>query len=310
MFSKELVDAFELKIVQTHLPPINTMFGEVARLAEENRVLSLETQRAYIGTRVLASLEILTGYADEAIGHTGIIQKNMREGMYQYMGITMDIPHGARVPISDEEKLTTGFSYGVLPELLPVLSGEIFRTPPMNLSQITEGNRLSHLSFPVFFSAMDRSVARLLSNGTDVGMLQGLKNQAKVLIMLAVRQADGNMVPVNKVGMMEDLPFASLLTCDVGIRFRLLKRLSRLLIMCICQTTWKQLVKDKVFGVNPIFDTNGVLDNESDSDGENMDGLSYDFKDFPFVEQKVQEYMTRVGGTKFVKKELVTCTGK
>jgi hypothetical protein len=40
MFKKDKVNEFEWEMVHTHLEPINKIFGDIGRLAAENRVLS------------------------------------------------------------------------------------------------------------------------------------------------------------------------------------------------------------------------------------------------------------------------------
>jgi hypothetical protein len=86
--------------------------------------------------------------------------------MPDVLGITMDIPHRAREDLTHDQKLRTGFAYGVSSSLLPLVDTSTFRTPPGSLDQAREEARQT---FPVFFSAMDRSVARSLSPGVDVG---------------------------------------------------------------------------------------------------------------------------------------------
>jgi hypothetical protein len=62
--------------------------------------LALAELCAVVRNCIIASLEILTGVVDDLIGGPGAIQKNIRDIMPQYLGITMDIPHGAREPLT------------------------------------------------------------------------------------------------------------------------------------------------------------------------------------------------------------------
>jgi hypothetical protein len=77
MFESKLVNDFEDEVVRTHLVPINKIFHDVGRLAEENQLLHLDDSTGAIKTRVIASLEILVVYTDDAIGNEGTIQKNI-----------------------------------------------------------------------------------------------------------------------------------------------------------------------------------------------------------------------------------------
>jgi hypothetical protein len=157
------------------------------------------------------------------------------------------------------------------------------------------------LNFPVFFSAADRAVSRSLFNGTNDGMLQGLKAQMKALIIYATVRANGDVQDLDDFGLMEDIDYESLVACDATIRLSLLEQLSRLLIIAICQSAWKELVA-KVFGVNPIFD--------GDLDLARGGHQSQQFEDFPFTEHKIAGYLSRVEGTLFCKRGIISSTGK
>jgi hypothetical protein len=75
--------------------------------------------------------------------------------MPQYLGITMDIPHGAREPLTWTEMLSTGFAYGVSSYLLPLVQAHsTIRSPPRTLDQIMTriaGHRTKPVQFPAFF---------------------------------------------------------------------------------------------------------------------------------------------------------------
>jgi hypothetical protein len=89
-------------------------------------------------------------------------------------------------------------------------------------------------------------------------MLQGLKAQMKALIIYATVRAKGDVELLDDFGLMDNIDYESLVDCDLTTRCTLLEQLSRLLIIAICQSEWKQLVKAKVFGVNPIFDEDQI----------------------------------------------------
>jgi hypothetical protein len=303
MFNKAHVNDFERKMVDTHLQPINKIFHDIGRLAEENRVLSFDSLRVQLRNRIIASLEILTGIVDNVIKSPGIIQKNILEEYSAFIGITMDIPHQAREPLTPDEKQRTGFNYGVSACLFPQMPthGIPIRNPPRSLHQIValnaariSGHRTRPFNFPVFFSAMDRLVARSLSPGLNIGMLEGMKAQAKAFIIKAVGDDPG------MVGMMDEPRYNELTACSFSKRHHLLRKLSRLLIMYVCHDAWKQLVRDKIFGANPDFE----------SVHEPTYSLSSKFEDFPFVEEKIAKYTEHVPGTKFEKKSTITSTGK
>jgi hypothetical protein len=298
LFDKNSVNDFEKKMVHTHLEPINTIFGEVGKLAEQNRVLSLQKETEPLRVRIVASLEIVTGIVDNVIKSPGIIQKNIMEEFPGTDGITVDIPHAAREQLTPEEMLRTGFNYGVSASLFPQMGGRApSRDPPRSLADIAaliSGRGARPFDFPVFFSGMDRVVARSLSPGLNVGMLEGMKAQAKALIIGAAGEDP------RRVGMMHEPKYNELVSYDVRLRHHLLRQLSRLLIMYVCHDCWKQLVRDKIFGENPNF--------ESVQDRPNR--LSSRFEDFPFVEAKITEYTRNIPGTKFEKKPTITSAGK
>jgi hypothetical protein len=302
MFNKASVNEFEWTMVQTHLQPINKIFADIGKLAEENRVLSLDSFRVQVRNRIVASLEILTGIVDSVIKSPGIIQKNILEHYSRYIGITMDIPHQAREQLTPDEKLRTGFNYGVHAYLFPQMQNHVpIRKPPRSIHQIAariadriSGQRTRPFDFPVFFSAMDRVVARSLLPGLNVAMLEGMKAQAKAFIIHAIGDDPCS------VGMMEEPSYEKLIARDFRVRHRLLRHLSRLLIMYVCHDAWKQLVRAKIFGENPNFE----------SVPEPTSKLSREFEDFPFVEEKIAMYSQHVPGTKFVKKSTITSTGK
>jgi hypothetical protein len=75
--------------------------------------------------------------------------------------------------------------------------------------------------------------------------------------------------------------------------------------MYVCHEAWKQSVKDKVFGDDPDFDSL----NDDDDATEGL-SLSMEFKDFPFVEEKIAVYTRHVPGAKFVKKPTIITAGK
>jgi hypothetical protein len=158
------------------------------------------------------------------------------------------------------------------------------------------------LNFPVYFSAADRAVSRSLCNGNNDGMLQGWKAQMKALIIYATVKVKGDVQLLDDFGLMDDIDYESLVDCDCTTRCSLLEQLSRLLIIAICQSEWKHLVKANVFGVNPIFD--------GDLDIARGGCQSQQFEDFPFMEQKIAGYLSRVEGILFLKKGLVSSTGK
>jgi hypothetical protein len=71
MFESKLVNDFEDEVVRTHLVPINKIFHDVGQLADENQVLHLDDSMGSIKTRIIASLEILVAYTDDAFGNVG-----------------------------------------------------------------------------------------------------------------------------------------------------------------------------------------------------------------------------------------------
>jgi hypothetical protein len=298
IFDKDSVNDFEWTMVQTHFVPIFKIFGGLRRLAEENRVLSLEKETVILLNRIVASLEIVTGIVDNVLKSPGIIQRNIMEVFPRSIGITMDIPHVAREQLTRGEILRTGFKYGVKTWLFPQMPDRVpTRNPPRTLRDIAaliSGHGARPFDFPVFFSGMDRVVARSLSPGLNVGMLEGMKAQAKALILEAAGENPST------VGMMHVPNYNALLACDEQVRHRLLRRLSRLLIMYVCHHAWKELVDDKIFGDNPNFESVQVLPYR----------LSSHFEDFPFVEAKIAVYKHHISGTKFEKKRTVTSAGK
>ena len=300
LFSKSSVNEFEDKVLSTHFSPINKLFGQATRMAEMNLIFPWASLEPCLRTRIVASLEILNGYFDDSLSHNGVIQSNLRR-MNVSLGITRDIPCAARVPLSARDKERTGFFYGVLPKLLPLISEVEGLLPPLLVSGASEGYRSTLLNFPVFFSAADRAVSRSLCNGNNDGMLQGLKAQMKALIIYATVRANGDVQDLDDFGLMEDIDYESLVACDATIRLSLLEQLSRLLIIAICQSAWKELVA-KVFGVNPIFD--------GDLDLARGGHQSQQFEDFPFTEHKIAGYLSRVEGTLFCKRGIISSTGK
>jgi hypothetical protein len=201
------------------------------------------------------------------------------------------------------DKERTGFFYGVLPKLLPLISQVEGLLPPLLVSGSFEGYRRTGLNFPSFFSAADRAVSRSLCDGNNDGMLQGMKAQMKALIIYATVRAKGDVQLLDDFGLMDDIDYESLVDCDWTVRCSLLEQLSRLLIIAVCQSEWKHLVKNaKVFGVNPIFD--------ADVNIARGGRQSQEFEDFPFTEQKIAGYLSRVEGTLFHNRGLVSSTGK
>jgi hypothetical protein len=313
MFSKSALHRFEENLLERHFTPIEKLFGDLGAVANRNSVLSLSSLRPIVRTRLIASLEILTAQISDSIPYTGVIQRNLRDSdMYGPMGITLDIPESARVPLTGHEIDLTGFLYGVEPHLLPLIDS-IWRIRPCSfLSRFDARARRNLRIFPVYFSGYDRLVARSFCKGyNNEGMLSTLKGLSKAIIICASTgnsdessDTSMNADSLKGYGLMSDIDYDSLLVLNSFDRQRLLRRLARLLICAICETTWSDLVKENVFGENPHFD----IDSESSED--DRERLSLDFVDFPFTEQRIAAYSSRFENTKFVRKGMVTSNGK
>jgi hypothetical protein len=131
-------------------------------------------------------------------------------------------------------------------------------------------------------------------------MLEGVKAEIQVLIVGEVQalnppsSSSGPSVPP-RLGLMDVVDLSSLLRCDVATRLTLFRKISRLLIACICQITWKELVSDKVFGDEPDFvAANAEIE---------MDVFSSAFKDFPFDHKAMTSYTNYLPQVKFHKKD-------
>jgi hypothetical protein len=302
LFHRDLVDNFEAAILVAHLDPINKTFCGLRDLVNNQQLLTFENLGEVCRCRILASLELLMSYTDDVLGNCGIVQKNLRLHHSDTFGITMDIPHSARVPLREEEKLCTGFSYGVDGDLLPLVSYDLKIRPGRTLEEVTRYEAHKFMAFPACFSTVDRSVARALSVGVNVSSLEGMKAQIHIQIEKAVRQSKGLPRTPPRLGLMHVLDLQSLITCPAEVRLALYRKLSQLLIMSICHVTWKEMLKDKVLGAS------ADLENASAQQGTDRFGES--FRQFPFDDHSIHQYINYVEGTKFVTKNPVSNTGK
>jgi hypothetical protein len=313
LFNKELIDEFEKEMVTIHFDPIKEIFGELAPLAWSNRMLNMSSLSAEVRTRIAASLEILVSYSDDKWGTSGTIQRKIAECHCDIMGITMDIPHGLRVPLSRQEMEMTGFQYGVRPDLLPMVSRNRSGVPPNNLAEITATTRHGFFSFPAFFSSVDRSVACSLSPKVNMGMLEGVKSEIQLLVLRAMAEShprfqEGNPPP--EMGVMDGLDLFPLLTSSEEIRWNLFKRISRLLITCICHIMWQEFVQSKVFGDEPDFVSAHAELGMDDNMDDNYVCFSKSFEHFPFDNEAMDLYVNYLDGCKFVKKDNIAGQGK
>jgi hypothetical protein len=294
MFNKQHVDAFEESIVQSHFVPCQTLLGSLGRLVEQGRLPDFDYMSSALQTRAIGSLEIAVLYVAGNFGHSFIIQKNILSQALD-RGITVDIPPSVKVNVSELEKSKSGFQYGILPSLLP--HSDDFTAPPLYLHDITALDISS--KFPPYFSAMDRSVARSLNLGMNVGRLERTRNRVDAIIHRVSRTLQDNDSALDS-GVLDDMAYDLIMLLPPSDRLSLLEELARLLVICYCVSTWEIFKKGKVFGNNP--------ENIINEEGEEAD--PEDFENFPFVERRVNWIMEQLEETRFVRKDDLSGSGK
>lgn len=294
LFIRNQVDAFEAELIETHLVPCQKLLGNIGALLEEGRVLELENLSNVLRTRVIGSLEILVQNVADQSTTSFIIQKNLHDGDYD-SGITVDIPPLARVGLSDTEMTTTGFQYGIVPDLLPLTDYHL--SPPTQLRDVVEEDISSKC--PPYFSAMDRSVVRSLTMGLDVGKLERVKAQVSAIIHSYSCQLQGMISSQRGSGVMDDVAFDAFMTMNPHDRRAMFRHLARLLVTCYCHNSWKVCLKGNIFGENPV--------DVADDNEETISPLA--FTNFPFVKSKVLQITSQLESTKFRNMGNVTSTG-
>jgi hypothetical protein len=300
LFSKEQVDDFEFKMIDTHLKPCKKLLGGIGAVVEEDRLMELHEYSPALRTRVIGSLEILVQYAACHSPTSFIIHKNLP--VYQEENdppmTVVDLPRRVRLELSTQERRSSGFQYGICPDLLP-LSDMVFY-PPRILSEI-DANQFS-VKFPPFFSAPDRSVIRSLTKGgVNAGMFERAKAQVDTIILnhpfvLQNIRGDYNASVMHEV----DFPYLMGITSEQRLDF--LRHLARLVVLYYCHNTWQVCLKRNVFGVNPpAYIADGL--------GTNTSPL--EFQNFPFTRSRVSYIKQRVDSTLFVNAgtEPLTSTG-
>ena len=309
VFDMKALNRYEECFVTNHLDPIMKIFNNLIHLLATGSIADFQGLSAPLRTRLLASLEILANSADDSLGGRGIIMRQMYT-VANGGTISMDIPRLVRVPLTEHERNLSGCTYGVLPEMFPLAKGPAYKPPAYHSAVETED--VSNY-FPKHFTALDRLLCRSHCKDFDVGMFE--RGRALIRHMLheccqLIRwqqnsTGDGEeqspfVCPV--LGVMEAPDYEALLSCNYEGRRILLSNIARVMIVFVCYCTHKQLVKDKVFGldhgltlgdVEPDADDDDSLDDNDTGSDDNEVGLSLAFKDFPFTLEKVDEYTTR-----------------
>lgn len=301
-FSKEDLDSFESVIIKTHLDPINQFLGGIRAAMAEGRSLELDKFSGALKTRVIGSLEILLQNLCDTSINRFVIQNNLRGMESNVNGMTVDIPPCARVPLSEREVSLTGFQYGIMTSLLPLM--KVNRTPPSTRSQVTEEDHSS--KFPPYHSLTCRSVVKSLVMGLDVGKFEQARAHVDTILHSHSHRMKGTGEEEPDVwGVMDVIDFDPFVTMSMDDRSVLLSDLARLLLTYYCHTTWKVSIKRKIYGDDahntPLLD-------------DNLESVSMnDFDIFPFTESKVIEinqYLENGGKFRKMRPFLVTSTGK
>jgi hypothetical protein len=298
MFLKKEVYDFEAKILKTHLDPCKKLLGGIGAASTEDRLLELHKYSPELRTRLLGSMEILVQYVADQSPNTFVIQKNLMTGIRRsQLPSTVDLPPRVRVHLSREERISSGFQYGIYPDLLPL--SDVNTAPPRRLADVHEGD--FSMDFPPFFSGADRSVFRSLSKGrVNVGMLERAKAQVDKMILNCPFDVQRTRPDYN-ASLMHVVDYSFLMRMDYGKRLTFLKHLARLVIVHYVHTTWQVCVKGKIFGPTPPLEVDV-------GDGVMVSPLEFSF--FPFVKEKVTKITAIIPSTNFVDGGTVSSTGK
>jgi hypothetical protein len=303
VYSKADLDSFESIQIETHLVPINKFLGGIRAALAEGRSLELDKFSGALKTRVIGSLEILVQNLCDTSLNGYVIQNNLRQMESNDNGMTVDIPPCARVALSEREVLLTGFQYGIVTSLLPLM--KVNRTPPSKRSQVTDEDHSS--KFPPYHSLTCRSVVKSLVIGLDVGTFEHARAHVDAILHSYSHKMKATGEEEPAWGVMDSIDFDPFVTMSPDDRADMMLDLARLLLTYYYHTTWKVGLTHKIYGAEVHDSPPELLD-------EHMEPVSMNaFDVFPFMESKVIEinaYIDNQG--KFRKKRpfIITSTGK